>query len=131
MDPLAKEDVARFAALPNERKQRLLEKIREALVRTGAGHYADLVDIAGDAGDESVADLLCDVVHAEVARGIGKVRDIVAAENRIAAGSYSVCIDGGAFIGQPRLTVYPTAKRCFRCQQIREKTHASARHSTL
>lgn len=52
MDPLTKEDVARFAALLNERKQRLLEEIREVLVRTGAERYADLVDIAGDAGDE-------------------------------------------------------------------------------
>lgn len=94
------------------------------LVRAGAERYADLVGIAGGAGDESVADLLRDAAHAEVARDIGEVRDIVAAENRIAAGSYGVCIDCGAFIGQPRLTVYPAAKRCFRCQQILENYRA-------
>jgi RNA polymerase-binding transcription factor DksA len=93
MDTLTKKEVSRFAALLNERKQRLLEEIRAVLVRSGAERYADLVGEAGDAGDESVADLLRDVAHAEVARDVGEVRDVVGAESRIAAGTYGVCID--------------------------------------
>jgi RNA polymerase-binding transcription factor DksA len=131
MDTLTRKEVSRFAALLNERKQRLLEEIRAVLARSGAERYADLVGEAGDAGDQSVADLLRDVAHAEVARDVGEVRDIVGAESRIAAGTYGVCIDCGAAVGQPRLTAYPSAKRCFRCQEIREKTRASAPRSTL
>ena len=36
------------------------------------------------------------------------------------------CIDCGQPIPFARLEAYPTAKRCLRCQQIREATHAPA-----
>ena len=47
-------------------------------------------------------------------------------EARIAAGSYGTCVDCEEPIPHPRLAAYPTAKRCLRCQQIRETARASA-----
>lgn len=114
-----------------ERKERLLEEIRRVLARSGRESYADLLGGTGDTGDEAMADLLRDVTQAEVARDINEVRDILAAEQRIASGRYALCVDCGADISFERLQAYPTAKRCLPCQQRREKTRAFAPHSRL
>lgn len=104
------------------RKTHLLEEIRQGLARSGNDHYVDLVGEVGDAGDVSVAALLRDVAEAEVRRDVLELRDIVAAEGRIAAGSYGACVDCSAAISHLRLEAYPTAKRCLECQQLREKS---------
>jgi len=126
MDALTQAQIDGLAGVMAERKRRLNEEIREGLARTGHERYADALSGTADAGDESVANLLRDVAHAEVARDIGELRDIVAAEGRIAVGSYGVCIDCGAPIDYRRLEVYPTAKRCRPCQEIREKGRGAA-----
>ena len=115
-----------LARMLGERKRLLREEIRRGLARMGNERYADLLSGTSDAGDESVAMLLTDVANAEVARDAAELRDIVAAEARIAAGTYGTCIDCGAPIPFARLAAYPTAKRCLRCQQIREATRAPA-----
>lgn len=107
-----------------ERKTLLREEIRRGLARMGDERYVDLLSGTSDAGDESVAMLLTDVANAEVARDAAELRDVVAAEARIAAGTYGTCIDCGTPIPFARLAAYPTAKRCLRCQQIREATRA-------
>ena len=127
----SKEQLDGLAALLAVRKRRLLEEIRRVLARTSDERYADLLSGGSDAGDESVADLLSDVTLAEVARDVAEVRDINAAETRIATGHYGLCVDCGAAIGYSRLQAYPTAKRCVHCQSLREKTRASAPHSRL
>ena len=109
-----------------ERKKLLREEIRRGLARMGNERYVDLLSGTSDAGDESVARLLTDGATAEVARDAAELRDIVAAEARIAAGTYGTCIDCGSPIPFARLAAYPTAKRCLRCQQIREATRAPA-----
>jgi RNA polymerase-binding transcription factor DksA len=64
-----------------------------------------------------------------VARDGAEVRDISAAQARLAAGRYGICIDCGRAIEKKRLEAYPSAKRCLADQQKREKTRASAPHS--
>ena len=115
-----------LARMLGERKTLLREEIRRGLARMGNERYVDLLSGTSDAGDESVAMMLTDVANAEVARDAAELRDIVAAEARIAAGSYGTCIDCGAEIPFARLAAYPTAKRCLGCQQIREATRAPA-----
>jgi RNA polymerase-binding transcription factor DksA len=129
MKVLISEQLNLLAQQLSVRKSRLLEEIRVALARSHNERYADLVGEAGDAGDESVARLLRDVTEAEIVRDIGEVRDIVAAEARIAAGRYGVCIDCGAAINYERLEAYPSAKRCLACQQHREKTRAPSKYT--
>ena len=70
-----------------------------------------------------------DVNEAEIIRDIGEVRDIVAAEARLAAGRYGICIDCGEPIGYQRLHAYPTAKRCLLCQRHRKKTRAPSKYT--
>ena len=118
-----------FSKILGERKQRLLEEIRRVLARSHNEHYADILAGGGDAGDTSIADLLSDVTLAEVARDGAEVRDISAAQARLAAGRYGICIDCGGAIEKKRLEAYPSAKRCLADQQKREKTRASAPHS--
>ena len=124
MNPLNKEQLTQLAGRMGERKARLLEEIRQGLARLGKENYADSLGGTGDAGDESVASLLRDVSEAEIVRDVGEVRDIVAAEQRLATERYGICIDCGAVIDYKRLEAYPSAKRCLPCQQHREKTRA-------
>ena len=85
----------------------------------------------GDTGDEAVADTIVDIDNAVIGMHLQKVSDLNAALNRIQAGAYGVCIDCGSDIGFERLSAYPTAKRCIRCQHLREKTFASKPKSNL
>jgi RNA polymerase-binding transcription factor DksA len=124
MNALSSRQLDQLAARIAERKRVLLEDVRRVLKRSGAERYADLVGDTSDAADEAAASLLRDVTEAEVVRDVGELRDIAAAEARIAAGRYGVCIDCGNAIGFKRLEAYPTAKRCIACQQRREKTRA-------
>jgi RNA polymerase-binding protein DksA len=129
MDALTKSELSHFSKVLAERKQRLADEVRRVLARAGKERYADILAGGGDAGDTSVADLLSDVTLAEVARDAAELRDIAAAQARIAAGTYGTCIDCGRPIGAKRLEAYPTAKRCIEDQQRREKTRASPPHS--
>ena len=129
---LTQEQLDHFSKQLDERKAQLLAEIQDALTREGAGRrYDQIVGTAGDAGDESVAIHTRDVANAEVERDVREVRDITSAQARIASGQYGYCIECGAFIGVPRLEAYPSAKRCIRCQEVREKTRASTPHPTL
>jgi RNA polymerase-binding protein DksA len=128
MDPLTQDEQNHFARILAERKQRLGEEIRRGLARTENERYADILAGGDDAGDSSIADLLSDIAQAEVTRDVTEVRDINAAQARIAAGTYGVCIDCGRPIGRKRLEAYPTAKRCIEDQQRREKLRAGPSH---
>jgi RNA polymerase-binding protein DksA len=124
MEALTKKDLEHFAKVLAERKQRLGDEIRRVLARTEKERYADILAGGDDAGDTSVADLLSEVAFAEVARDAAEVRDINAAQARVAAGTYGSCIDCGRPIGKKRIEAYPTAKRCIEDQQRREKLRA-------
>jgi RNA polymerase-binding protein DksA len=128
MDTLTKAELDRFAKILAERKKTLGEEIRRVLARTQNERYADILAGGDDAGDTSIADLLSDIAQAEVARDVNEVRDINAAQARIAAGTYGKCIDCGRPIGVKRLEAHPTAKRCIEDQQRREKLRAGPSH---
>lgn len=121
---LTQKQIAHFVQRIDARKSLLLDEIRQVLARSSNEHYTDLVGGVGDSGDAAAASLLRDITEAEVVRDVGEVRDIVAAEERIAAGRYGLCIDCGEGIRYKRLDAYPTAKRCLTCQMRREKLQA-------
>jgi RNA polymerase-binding transcription factor DksA len=122
MNVLTTSERDNLARMLTERKQQLREEIRAGLARIGREGYAELLSGTSDPGDESAALLMTDVANAEVARDAAELRDIVAAEARIAAGTYGTCVDCGVSIIYARLAAYPTAKRCLRCQERREAT---------
>ena len=94
---------------------------------------ANYLDIGGDgdAGDEALAVTIVDIDNAVIGLHLQKVIDLNAALDRIQAGIYGVCIDCGSDIGFERLSAYSTAKRCIRCQHLREKTFGSKPKSNL
>ena len=93
----------------SKRKEQLLDEIRQVLARSIKERYLGLMDTRGDA--------------------IGEVRDINAAQERISASRYGICIDCCGPIGYQRLKAYPSAKRSLICQQQREKTRAPSKYT--
>lgn len=84
------------------------------------------IDIDGDvADDEVIADIIVDTDNAIIGLHLQNLRDLNTALDRIQTGVYGVCIDCGADIPYERLSAYPIAKRCIKCQSLHEKTFAS------
>lgn len=104
------------------RKQVMRNEISAGLDGLRDETIEDILAGTTDAGDISTANQLSEVSNAEVARDRAELRDIVAAEARIAAGTYGNCIDCGVAVPLARLQAYPTAKRCIPCQEIREQS---------
>jgi DnaK suppressor protein len=98
-----------------------VEEVRQELLRSDNEQYIELAGRVHDVGEESVADLLADVNLAVIDLHINRIRDIDAALLRIAGDTYGMCSDCDGDIGQERLRVYPTAKRCHDCQERYEQ----------
>ncbi len=131
MSALTKIQIDELQTQLRNRQAKLLEEIRDKLARSGDQHYIDLSGRVTDLGDESVADMLADLEAAQVDRQINEVRDIEAAQARIKTGEYGVCIDCSENIAFNRLQAYPSAKRCIRCQEQREKQYAGEGQHSL
>jgi len=106
-------------------------EIREILIRSDEQHHKDLAGAVADAGDDAVADMLVDIDTALADRHVLELRDVESALQRMRDGKFGVCIECGVDVGYERLTVYPTAKRCIRCQQRHEQTHFRGTTPTL
>jgi RNA polymerase-binding protein DksA len=109
----------------------LREVIRQHLLKCDDDRARLLADRVRDAEDESVADLIVDLDLAEIDRDLEELRDVEAALARMQQGAYGTCTTCGGAIPYERLTAYPTAKRCHRCQGVYEKTYAQKGMSTL
>lgn len=108
------------------RRASLLQEIRDELLQSDDEHYVDLAERVHDVAEESVADLLSDVELAVIDRHVQEVLDIERALQRVAMGSYGICVDCEGPIAHRRLQAYPTASRCHDCQEHYEQTHAGA-----
>ncbi|MGB2831787.1 MAG: TraR/DksA C4-type zinc finger protein [Methylotenera sp.] len=83
--------------------------------------FADVSGEVADNDDEAVAGTMIDLDNAMIGLHLQKADDLNAALDRIQAGDYGVCSDCGEAVSVERLTAYPTAKRCVRCQTQYEK----------
>jgi RNA polymerase-binding protein DksA len=116
----------------DERQRILLAEISEELDQSDNREYGKLIGaLPGDAGDQSVADALADLNISIADRHMQELRDVEAAKARMREGTYGACVECGGDIAFERLLAYPTAKRCIRCQQRREKTYAHEGMPTL
>ena len=86
---------------------------------------------AADVDDEAVAGTMVDTDNAIIGMHLQKARDLNSALDRIQTGVYGMCIDCSDDIGLERLSAYPTAKRCIKCQNLHEKTLASGSTSSF
>ncbi|HVB47218.1 MAG TPA: TraR/DksA family transcriptional regulator [Burkholderiales bacterium] len=128
---LSREQGIEFERLLKERRAKLAAELEEDVVRTRQEDYGALAGPVTDTGDQASADLLSDLDNAEVSRDLRMLRELNAALERLAEGSYGSCIDCGAEIGLERLRAYPAALRCVDCQRVHEKTYAHPGESRL
>jgi DnaK suppressor protein len=87
--------------------------------------YIDVATNVPDVGDKATAEILVDTDNAIIGRHLQHIRDLDLALGRIQEDVYGICLDCDSDISFERLNAYPTAKRCFACQNQREKTYAS------
>jgi len=104
----------------------LTDEVRRELLQQDEQRYLDIAGKVHDPGDESVADLISDMELAVIDRNVSEIRAIEGALGRFAEGTYGICSDCGEPIAPARLEAYPTAVRCFICQQRFEQDHGSA-----
>lgn len=109
----------------------LWEIIHQELLNSDNEQYSDLAGRVHDLGDESVADLLADVNLAVIDRHVQDIREVEAAILRMSAGTFGLCLDCGGEIAAERLTAYPSAPRCLRCQSRRERNYAQPGHAKM
>lgn len=122
---LTKTQIAELKKELDRLHQMLLEEVRDELEASENERIAELLGrTPADSADFSFADALADLNVAMVDRHVHQLRDIEASRQRIAEGRFGTCIDCAAEVGFERLTAYPTAKRCIRCQQQRERLYA-------
>jgi len=100
--------------------QRALERRRASLLdelnRDAARQRADRVAETPGATSDPVD-------AADEWRDVEELRQIEAARQRLADGSYGICTDCGVDIGFERLHAEPEAARCIDCQRRHEKTY--------
>ena len=128
---LTQEQAKELHGAIEERRTTLLAELRKDVSRSRDQQYGELAGAAPDPGDESVADLIADLDHAEVERDVGELRQLDAARSRIEEGSYGECVQCGRDIQFERLRANPSALRCIDCQSLYEKTYAQPTGSSL
>jgi DnaK suppressor protein len=128
---LTPEQLGELQRIIQLRHESLTTEIRAEVARSRDETYGDIAGPVTDTGDEAVADLLSDLDNAEVSRDLQAVRELEAAQTRIAGGTYGECAECGATIDFERLRAYPVAIRCIDCQRVHEKTYAHASEATL
>ena len=131
MKHLTERQIEELTLRLTDRARALGARVREELAASDTQHYRDLAGMVTDTGDEALAHTLVDVDTAIIDRHVIELRDIEAAHERMKKATYGICIDCGEEIVYERLTVYPTAKRCVRCQRQRESTYAPRGKATL
>jgi len=109
----------------------VLREVHSELDVAGKQNLEGLNPGTGDAGDESVADLLADLGATLVDRQIQELREIEAARERMRDGTYGECTNCGSEIPFERLAAYPTAMRDVPCQTQYEKNYAHEGRPTL
>jgi RNA polymerase-binding protein DksA len=124
-------DLEKISHLIDERHHLLAQEIREDVNRAREHTRPELAGPAPDPGDSSVADLIADMDNSELLRDAREIRELEAARERIARGTYGKCEDCGRDIGVERLRAQPTARRCIECQSVHERTFASPGAPTL
>ena len=109
----------------------LWKEIGAQLGESARERFLQVAGEAQDIEDRSFADLIGDLNVSMIDKHVQETRDINAALIRIGKGTYGICEDCGQHVDFERLLANPTARRCVRCQDVHEKTHAGGTHSRL
>ena len=124
IDHLTPSQMTTLKVVLRSRDEALRQSVHEHLLKSDDERARLLADSVRDVEDESVTDLLIDLDLAEIDRDLEELRDVEAALGRVQRKEYGSCSDCRQPIPFERLSAYPTAKRCYRCQTLHEKTYA-------
>jgi DnaK suppressor protein len=128
---LTPQQTQKLQTVLEKRRATLLTELREDVERIRRDRHEDLAGASPDAGDESVATLIADIDQADLGRDLTELRELEQARQRLAGGSYGICIDCGGDIGYQRLQANPAAVRCVDDQRKYEKTFGATTRSSL
>lgn len=115
-------------SLPRSERKRLEKALRarlDVLTQEISGELHDSEEqdyaaLSGDEGDTASADVISDTRLFDLQRDVGEIDAVRAALDRIAAGTYGLCIECGEEIDVERLRAEPAAARCIDCQLRQE-----------
>jgi len=125
MTTLSAEQIQHLGGLMDERYNRELKEISSVAKRSRDEQRQEvLAGRPAEQLDAVLAEMTLAADYAIVRQDVQDVRDILAARQRMAAGTYGTCTDCGEPIGYERLRAYPTAKRCIGCQSAHEEKKA-------
>jgi RNA polymerase-binding protein DksA len=125
MANLDQQDLYDMKVRLRERAGRLRHDIRNGIGKSEDETHASIVEGVGDPEDDSFSNLIVDTHLSEIDRDVDELQRIDGALQRIASGSYGICVSCGEDIPRTRLDAEPTAARCVKCQSLYEKTHAT------
>lgn len=124
MKHLKHSQIAQLDRMLERRALDLRSEIRRLLLESDQQHFRDLAGTVHDSADEAVADELADIGAAFLDRHVSELREVQAARERLAKGSYGLCADCGSPLEWQRLRAFPAATRCVFCVERREKAGA-------
>jgi RNA polymerase-binding protein DksA len=121
MSHLSNKDLEQF-------RQRLLaylaevkQEIHDRLVKEGTDESISLAGKVHDAQAESMSVAMSQINRGMLKMYLHDLKDLEMALERIDSGEYGICIDCDEPIARARLDAYPMAKRCIKCQSLREQ----------
>ena len=110
----------------DERERELRSRIAAERERTDSEGYGQLEGVVGDQADHAFVETSVDIESGMIERQLRELRDIEAARERVAEGTFGRCIECGGPIEYERLRAYPPAVRCAECQTLHENPAARA-----
>ncbi|WHZ18045.1 MAG: hypothetical protein OJF55_000194 [Rhodanobacteraceae bacterium] len=121
MATLTQQQIKHLSGLMDARYAREIAEIR-AVEERKRGQRDE--EVPSDWVDAALAETTLAEDDAVISQDMQDVRDIIAARERLSAGTYGICTDCGEAIAYERLLAYPTAKRCIHCQRRYEQEKA-------
>jgi RNA polymerase-binding transcription factor DksA len=119
MPSLTPTDLNQIRDQLNRRLQALRGEVHAAHLARQAADLPDTREV-GDRKDEAARHQFDDLDDAQEQRDLDELAGVMAALQRLDAGSYGECLDCGEPIPAPRLRVQPAAPRCAPCQTAHE-----------
>ena len=114
-----------------EQQASLLAELNERLHPHDSPDHLALSNQVGDSDAGVAGDVMNDINIAQLNSEVGALREVEAALERVAGGTYGLCTDCGEAIQAERLAVQPTAGHCLACQTLLEKKLGHAPHAFM
>jgi DnaK suppressor protein len=130
MTAVRPEEIAEIGRQLALRRVQLQDEIRAKLAEARSEQVGADETSSVDVGDRAFLDLASELDVATAERDVRELRDVEAAQERIAAGTFGTCSDCGVDIALARLRASPTAKRCNACQTASEQRQRNPLHKS-